>query len=97
MWEPSRIHTRCETSSALDRSLISSWGIPRRCVTIRVTSTAEFAMLSIAEMTCSTDAMPSASAGRRTARMHTARMSWTRSFIRSSSSATSVAMPGSLK
>ncbi len=66
-------------------------------MTIRVMSTAALAMPSIAEMTCSTEAMPSASAGRRTARMQTSRMSCTRSFIRSSSSATSVAMPGSLK
>ena len=76
MWEPSRIHTRCETSSALERSAMSSLGMPRRWVTMRVMSTAALAMPSMAEMTCSTDAMPSASAGRRTARMHTARISW---------------------
>jgi hypothetical protein len=54
-------------------------------------------LLSMAEMICRTEAMPSASAGRRTAMMQTARMSCTRSFIRSSSSATSSAIPGSLK
>ena len=97
MCEPSRIQTRCETSSALERSAINSFGMPRRWVTIRVMSTAALAMLSMAEITWRTDAMPSASAGRRTAMMQTARMSCTRSFIRSSSSDTSSAMPGSLK
>jgi len=97
MWDPSRIQTRCETSSALDRSAISSSGMPSRWVTSREMSTAALAMPSIAEITCRTEAMPSASAGRRTARMHTARISCTRSFMRSSSSPSSSAMPGSLK
>ena len=85
MWEPSRTHTRWLISSALDRSDMSSSGMPNRCVTSRVMSTDALAIPSIEEITCNTDAIPSASAGRRTAMMQTSRMSCTRSFIRSSS------------
>ena len=64
---------------------------------MRAMSTAALAMRSIDEMTCSTDAMASASRGWRAARTQTARMSCTRSFMRSSSSPTSSAMSGSPK
>ena len=97
MCEPSRISTRCETSSAADRSATSSRGMPRWWVTMRAMSTASLAMRSMAPMTCSTDDMASASSGRRTAMMHTARMSCTRSLNCSSSSPTSSAMSGSPK
>ena len=95
--EFSRTRTRCETSSALDRSATSSRGMPRRCVTIRAMSTASLPMFSIAEMTWSTDAISSASCGRRAASTHTARMSCTSELIFSSSSPTSSAMSGSPK
>ncbi len=64
---------------------------------MRPMSAAALAMRSMALITWSTDAMASASFGARAARMHTARMSWTRSFIWSSSSSTSSAMSGSPK
>ena len=75
MWLPSRIHTRWDTSSALDRSPMSSFGMPSRWVTIRVMSMAAFPTPSIALITWSTEAIDSASDGRRTAMRHTALMS----------------------
>ncbi len=96
-WEPSRMRTRWATSSASDRSATSSRGMPRRWVTMRAMPAAALAMRSMALITWSTEAMASASRGLRTARMQTARMSWTRSFIWSSSSSTSSAMSGSPK
>jgi len=64
---------------------------------MRAMSTAALPIRSIDEITCSTDAIASASRGSRTAMTHTARMSWTSSSIRSSSSPTSSAMSGSPK
>ena len=64
---------------------------------MRAMSTAALAMRSMALITCSTDAISSASRGWRAARTHTARMSCTSSFMRSSSSPTSSAMSGSPK
>ncbi len=64
---------------------------------MRAMSTAALAMRSIDEITCSTDAMASASRGWRAAMTHTERMSWTRASMRSSSSPTSSAMSGSPK
>ena len=64
---------------------------------MRAMSTASLAMRSMALMTCRTEAIESASLGLRAARMQTARMSCTRSFICSSSSSTSSAMSGSPK
>ena len=96
-WLFSRTRTRCETSSALERSATSSRGMPRRWVTMRAMSTAALAMRSMDEITWSTDAISSASFGWRAASTHTARMSCTSSLMRSSSSPTSSAMPGSPK
>ena len=59
--------------------------MPRRWVTIRAMSTAALPIRSMEEMTWSTDAMASASLGCRAASTDTARMSWTRSDIWSSS------------
>ena len=64
---------------------------------MRAMSTASLAIRSMALITWSTDDMPSESFGLRTAMMHTARMSCTRSLIVSSSSPTSSAMSGSPK
>jgi hypothetical protein len=71
--------------------------MPRRWVTIRAMSTAALAIRSMDDTTCSTEAMASASRGSRTAMTQTARMSWTISSMRSSSSPTSSAMSGSPK
>ena len=97
MCDPSRTTSRCDTSSALDMSATSSAGIPSWRVTMREMSTASLAIRSMALITWSTDDMPSASRGWRTAMMHTARMSCTNPVICTSSSSTSVAMPGSPK
>ena len=64
---------------------------------MRAMSTASLPIRSMADTTWSTDDMASASRGLRTAMMHTARMSCTRSLIVSSSSRTSSAMSGSPK
>ena len=95
--EPSETSTRCDTSSAALRWATNWAGMPSRWVTMRAMSTASLAMRSVADTTCSTDDMPSESLGSRTAMTHTARMSCTRSLIRSSSPATSSAMSGSPK
>ena len=97
MCDPSCTTSRWETSSALDMSATSSAGIPNRRDTIREMSTASLAIRSMALITWSTDDMPSASLGWRTAMMHTARMSCTSSVIWTSSPSTSVAMSGSPK
>ena len=59
--EPSRTSTRCETSSAFERSATSSLGMPSWWVTMRVMSTAALAMRSMAPITWSTEAIASAS------------------------------------
>ena len=59
--EPARTRTRCDTSSAAPRSATSAAGMPRRCVTTRLMSTAALPMRSIADTTCSTPAICSAS------------------------------------
>ncbi len=64
---------------------------------MRAMSTAALPMRSIELMTCSTEAIASASFGWRAASTDTARISWTRSDMRSSSSSTSSAMSGSPK
>ena len=64
---------------------------------MRAMSTAALPMRSMDEITWSTEAMASASLGCRAASTDTARMSWTRSDIRSSSSSISSAMSGSPK
>ena len=71
--------------------------MPRLWVTMRAMSTAALPMRSIDEMTWSTEAIASASFGWRAASTDTARISWTRSDMRSSSSSTSSAMSGSPK
>ena len=97
MSERSCTCTRCETSSASDSDTTNSAGMPSRWVTTRAMSTASLAMRSMALTTWSTEDMPSASRGRRAALTQTARMSCTRSLIRSSRSRTSVAISGSPK
>ena len=97
MCEPSLTSTRCETSSASERSATNWRGIPSLWVTIRAMSTASLAIRSMADTTWSTDDMPSASRELRAASTQTARMSWTISLIRCSSSSTSSAMSGSSK
>ena len=77
MWDPSCTTRRWEISSALDKSATSSAGIPSRRLTIREMSTASLAIRSMALITWSTDDMPSASRGWRTAMMQVARMSCT--------------------
>ena len=64
---------------------------------MRPMSTAALPMRSMAPTTWSTDAMASASRGERAASTHTARIPWTSSERRSSSSSTSSAMAGSPK
>ena len=71
--------------------------MPRRCVTIRDTSTAALPIRSIADTTCSTLDICSASRLERAASTHTSRISWTSSVSRSSSSLTSSAMRVSAK
>ena len=86
MWLPSRTLTRCDTSSAIDRSATSSRGMPSRWVTMRAMSTASLAMRSMAPMTWSTEAISSASRRVRAASTLTARISWTSPLSRSSRS-----------
>ena len=95
--DPSRTRTRCDTSSACDRSATRARGIPSWRVTMRPMSTAALPMRSMARMTESTDAMASASRGERAATTATAPISCTSSDNRPSSSSTSSAMSGSPK
>ncbi len=71
--------------------------MPSRWVTILAMSTAALAMRSMAEITCNTDAMASASRGLRAAMTQTERMSCTSASMRSSRAPTSSAMSGSPK
>ena len=75
MCDPSLTRTRCDTSSASDRSATNWRGMPMRRVTMCEMSTASLAMRSMAETTWSTEDMPSASRALRAASTHTARMS----------------------
>ena len=84
--EPSRTRTRCETSSALRQVGHQLAGDAEAVGDDAGDVDRGVADALDGEMTWSTDAMASASRGRRAARTQTARMSWTRSAMRSSSS-----------